>query len=132
MDNRVTLTGDVVRIVGTTTVGNNVPVLNFFLRTWSVIDDGRTFFEYHPIQVWGQGLERAKNAIAVGRMLRVDGSLAHQSWEDRHGQVRRKTIIRATGVKPVKMEIPPVTDAEKRKFNDPADQKQLKLEPAGN
>ncbi len=132
MDNRVTLTGDVVRIVGTTTVGNNVPVLNFFLRTWSVLEDGRIFFEFHACQAWGQGLERAKGTIEVGRMLRVDGSLAHQTWEDRSGQVRRKTIVRATGIKPVKMEIPPLTEAQKSKFNDPAENKQLTLKPAGN
>lgn len=118
MENRVLLIGDIVRLGDLKTIASGAKVYDFTVRTWSTDTNGRQYFEYHPVTVWGDAVDKARPALQLNRVVRIDGVLSHQRWEDNFGQKRSKTIVRALLVKPLSLVVPPLPESEKAKFSE--------------
>ncbi len=81
---------------------NGTPVANLSLATseqWT--DDSgeqqeRT--EWHKVVAWGRRAEVCGEYLTKGRQIYVEGSLQTNSWEDRDGNKRYTTEIRARNI----------------------------------
>jgi single-strand DNA-binding protein len=51
--------------------------------------------EWHRIVVWGKQAEIANEYVKKGKQLYVEGTLQTRQWDDRNGQKRTTTEIRA-------------------------------------
>ena len=77
-------------------------VANFTLATNEVWNDKagvrqeRT--EWHRIVVWGKQAEIAREYLAKGKQVYVEGSLQTRQWDDRDGNKRTTTEIKASRV----------------------------------
>lgn len=110
--------GDVVELGETKKLESGIRVFDFILRTWGRGPQGRVLFEYHPITIWGDALDKFKEVITLGKTVRVDGTLTHRTWEDKFQKKHRRTSVRGLVIKEISLEIPPVTDDEKAKFSE--------------
>ncbi len=54
--------------------------------------------EWHRIVTWGKTAENCAQYLAKGRQVYVEGSLQTRDWEDREGNKRHTTEIRAQRV----------------------------------
>ena len=54
--------------------------------------------EWHRVVVWGRQAEHCKEYLRKGRQVYVEGSLETHSWEDRDGNKRYTTEVRARQV----------------------------------
>lgn len=107
MENRVLLIGDIADVDSIKTHPSGAKSLDFTVRTWSRLPDGKILFEFHPVTVWGDAIDRAEPTLRVGNVVRLDGALHHTVWEDKFGNKRRKTSVRGLLVKPAVLEVPP-------------------------
>lgn len=54
--------------------------------------------EWHTIIIWGKRAEALNNILAKGRSICVEGSIEYRQWEDREGNKRNSTQIRARNI----------------------------------
>lgn len=51
--------------------------------------------EWHRVVLWGKQAEVAKEYLAKGRQVYIEGKLQTRSWDDREGNKRYTTEVRA-------------------------------------
>jgi len=49
--------------------------------------------EWHDVECWNKLAERAEKALRKGMMVYVEGKLKNDTWQDKEGNNRRKTIV---------------------------------------
>jgi single-strand DNA-binding protein len=97
--NKVILIGNLGRDPEMRYTPGNVAVCNFTLATNDKWKDKagqlqeRT--EWHKIVVWGRQAEIAKEYLAKGRSVYIEGSLQTREWNDKEGNKRTTTEVRA-------------------------------------
>ena len=100
--NKVILVGHLGRDPEMRYTPSGAPVANFTLATNDVWTDKagqkqeRT--EWHRIVVWGKTAEIAGQYLSKGKQVYVEGSLQTREWNDRDGNKRQTTEIRAQRV----------------------------------
>ncbi|MFQ5876083.1 MAG: single-stranded DNA-binding protein [Acidobacteriota bacterium] len=100
--NKVILIGNLGRDPEVRYTQNGTAVANFTLATNEVWTDRsgerqeRT--EWHRIVVWGKQAEIVKEHLSKGKQVYVEGSLQTRQWDDREGNKRTTTEIRANRV----------------------------------
>ncbi|MFQ5720587.1 MAG: single-stranded DNA-binding protein [Acidobacteriota bacterium] len=100
--NKVILVGNVGRDPELKYTQSQTPVCNLSVATNEVWNDKsgekqqRT--EWHRVVVWGRQGENVSKYLRKGSQVYVEGSLATRSWEDRDGQKRYTTEIKAQTV----------------------------------
>jgi single-strand DNA-binding protein len=98
--NKVILVGNLGRDPEVRYTQGGSPVANFTLATNDVWTDKagarqeRT--EWHRIVVWGKTAEIARDHLAKGKQVYIEGALQTRQWEDRDGNKRSTTEIKAT------------------------------------
>ena len=97
--NKVILIGNLGRDPETRFTPGGAQVCNFTLATneqWKDKSGQRQErTEWHRIVVWGKQAEICKEYLAKGRQVYVEGSLQTREWNDRDGNKRTTTEIRA-------------------------------------
>jgi single-strand DNA-binding protein len=100
--NKVILIGNLGRDPEIRFTASGAPVCNFSLATNEQWKDKngqkqeRT--EWHRIVVWGKQAEICKEYLAKGRQVYVEGNLQTREWNDREGNKRTTTEIRAARI----------------------------------
>ena len=101
--NKVILVGNLGRDAELRYTPGGAAVANFSLATtdtWTDKNSGqrqeRT--EWHRVDVWGKKAEALQQYLLKGRRIYVEGSLRTRQWEDRDGNKRYSTDIRADRV----------------------------------
>lgn len=100
--NKVILIGNLGRDPEVRYTQNGTAVANFTLATNEVWNDKagerqeRT--EWHRIVVWGKQAEIAREHLAKGKQVYVEGSIQTRQWDDREGNKRTTTEIKALRV----------------------------------
>ncbi|MFQ5767029.1 MAG: single-stranded DNA-binding protein [Acidobacteriota bacterium] len=101
--NKVILIGNLGRDPELRYTQNQTPVCNFTLATNEVWVDKsgqkqeRT--EWHKVVVWGRQGEQVSKYLKKGSQVFVEGSLNTRSWEDKDGQKRYVTEVKAQNVR---------------------------------
>lgn len=54
--------------------------------------------EWHTVKVWGKRADALSQILAKGRSICVEGRIQYSSWEDRDGNKRTSTEIKATDI----------------------------------
>ena len=98
--NKVILVGNLGRDAELRYTPGGAPVANFSIatsETWTDKNTGqrqeRT--EWHRVDLWGKGAEALQQHLTKGRKIYVEGSLRTRQWEDRDGNKRYSTDVRA-------------------------------------
>ncbi|HKB07285.1 MAG TPA: single-stranded DNA-binding protein [Candidatus Polarisedimenticolia bacterium] len=97
--NRVILIGRLGRDPEVRYTQNGTAVANFTLATNEVWTDKggerqeRT--EWHRIVIWGKQAEIAREHLSKGKQVYVEGSIQTRQWDDREGNKRQTTEIKA-------------------------------------
>lgn len=100
--NKVILIGNLGRDPEVRFTQNSIPVANFTLATNDIWTDKagerqeRT--EWHRIVVWGKQAEIVREHLSKGKQVYVEGSLQTRQWDDREGNKRSTTEVRASRV----------------------------------
>ena len=100
--NRVMLIGNLGRDPEVRYTQNGSAVANFTLATNEVWTDKggerqeRT--EWHRIVVWGKQAEIVREHLTKGKQVYVEGSIQTRQWDDREGNKRQTTEIKALRV----------------------------------
>jgi len=100
--NRVILIGNLGRDPEVRFTQNGTAVANFTLATNEVWTDKggerqeRT--EWHRIVVWGKQAEIVREHLTKGKQVYVEGSIQTRQWDDREGNKRQTTEIKALRV----------------------------------
>ena len=100
--NRVILIGNLGRDPEIRYTQAGEPIANFSLATNEVWTDKagqkqeRT--EWHRVVVWGKQAQVISEHLAKGKQIYVEGSLQTRSWDDRDGNKRYTTEVRAVRV----------------------------------
>lgn len=77
---------------------NGTAVCNFSLATSEkrkVGEELQDHTEWHKIVVWGKQAEVVANNIGKGSQVHVEGSLETQKWQDKEGNNRYTTQVKA-------------------------------------
>ena len=97
--NKVILVGNLGRDPEVRYIKDGTPVANLRLATSETWNDQngqrqeRT--EWHRIVAWGKLAEIAKEYMSKGRQIYVEGKLQTRSWDDREGNKRYTTEVKA-------------------------------------
>ena len=97
--NKVILIGNLGRDPEVRYTQNGIAVANFTLATNEVWNDKsgerqeRT--EWHRIVVWGKQAEIAREHLSKGKQVYIEGSIQTRQWDDREGNKRTTTEIKA-------------------------------------
>jgi single-strand DNA-binding protein len=100
--NKVILIGNLGRDPEVRYTQGGSPVANFTLATNEVWTDKggqrqeRT--EWHRIVVWGKQAEIVREHLHKGRQVYVEGSLQTREWNDKEGNKRQTTEVKALRV----------------------------------
>lgn len=100
--NKVILIGNLGRDPEVRYTQNGTAVANFTLATNEVWNDKsgerqeRT--EWHRIVVWGKQAEIAREHLSKGKQVYIEGSIQTRQWDDREGNKRTTTEIKAQRV----------------------------------
>jgi len=100
--NRVILIGNLGRDPEVRYTQGGTAVANFTLATNEVWTDKggerqeRT--EWHRIVVWGKQAEIVREHLSKGKQVYVEGSIQTRQWDDREGNKRQTTEIKAMRV----------------------------------
>ena len=100
--NKVILVGNLGRDPEVRYTQSGTAVANFTLATNEVWNDKagvkqeRT--EWHRIVVWGKQAEVAREYLSKGRQVYIEGSLQTRQWDDKEGNKRSTTEIKANRV----------------------------------
>ncbi|HXI03591.1 MAG TPA: single-stranded DNA-binding protein [Candidatus Saccharimonadales bacterium] len=97
--NKVILVGNVGRDPELRYTPSGTAVATFSLATneaWtSKSGERQERTEWHRIVVWGKQAQVAGEWVKKGKQLYVEGSLQTRQWEDRNGQKRTTTEVKA-------------------------------------
>jgi single-strand DNA-binding protein len=100
--NKVILIGNLGRDPEVRYTQNGAAVANFTLATneaWTDKNGERQErTEWHRIVVWGKQAEIVREHLSKGKQVYVEGSLQTRQWDDREGNKRTTTEVRATRV----------------------------------
>lgn len=114
--NRVTLIGNLGKDPELRYTKSGHPVANFSVATtdkWQGKDgntEERT--EWHQIVVWGKSAENCQKFLNKGSSVYLEGSLQTRKWEDREGNERYTTEVRAERVQFLSAKKSAARDAE--------------------
>jgi single-strand DNA-binding protein len=97
--NKVILVGNAGRDAEVRFTPSGSAVASFSLATneaWtSKTGEKQERTEWHRIVIWGKQAQLAGEWVKKGRQLYVEGSLQTRQWEDRNGQKRSTTEVKA-------------------------------------
>ena len=97
--NKVILVGHVGRDPEVRFTQGGTAVASFSIATneaWtSKTGEKQERTEWHKIVIWGKQAQLAGEWIKKGRQLYIEGSLQTRQWEDRNGQKRSTTEVKA-------------------------------------
>ena len=101
--NRTFIVGNLGRDAELRYTGGGTPVANFSIATsesWTDKQSGerREQTEWHRICLWGPSAEKLQEYLVKGKQVCVEGRLQTRQWEDRDGNKRYTTEIRADRV----------------------------------
>jgi single-strand DNA-binding protein len=96
--NKVFIIGNLTRDVDLRTTPSGMSVASVGIATNRVWNDKsgsrREEVEFHNVVLWGKQAELAKQYLAKGRMVMIEGRLQTRSWDDKQtGQKRFRTEI---------------------------------------
>jgi len=100
--NKVILVGNLGRDPEVRYTQSGTAVANFTLATNEVWNDKagakqeRT--EWHRIVVWGKQAEIAREYLSKGKQVYIEGSIQTRQWDDKEGNKRTTTEIKANRV----------------------------------
>lgn len=49
--------------------------------------------EWHDVECWNKLAERAEKILAKGMLIYVEGKLKNDTWQDKEGNNRRRTVV---------------------------------------
>jgi single-strand DNA-binding protein len=99
--NKVVLIGNLGRDPEIRYTQSGEPIANFSLATTETWTDKsgtkqeRT--EWHRVEVFGRPAQVARDYLAKGRQVYVEGSIRYDEWTDKDGNKRNTTKIRLSG-----------------------------------
>ena len=98
--NRVILVGNLGRDAELRYTPGGAAVANFSIATTETWTDKNTgqrqeHTEWHRVDLWGKRAEALQQYLTKGLKIYVEGSLRTRQWEDRDGNKRYSTDIRA-------------------------------------
>ncbi|MCY4638358.1 MAG: single-stranded DNA-binding protein [Acidobacteria bacterium] len=98
--NKVILVGNLGRDAELRYTPGGAAVANFSLattETWTDKNSGQRqeHTEWHRVDIWGKRAEALQQHLTKGLRIYVEGSLRTRQWEDRDGNKRSSTDIRA-------------------------------------
>jgi single-strand DNA-binding protein len=97
--NKVILIGNLGRDPEVRYTQGGAAVANFTLATNDVWTDKsgarQEKTEWHRIVVWGKQAEIAREHLSKGKQVYIEGSLQTRQWDDREGNKRQTTEIKA-------------------------------------
>ena len=98
--NRVILVGNLGRDAELRYTPAGAAVANFSIATTETWTDKNTgqrqeHTEWHRVDLWGKRAEALQQYLTKGLKIYVEGSLRTRQWEDRDGNKRYSTDIRA-------------------------------------
>jgi single-strand DNA-binding protein len=97
--NKVILVGNLGRDPEVRYTQNGTAVANFTLATNEVWNDKsgarQEKTEWHRIVVWGKQAEIAREHLSKGKQVYIEGSIQTRQWDDREGNKRTTTEIKA-------------------------------------
>ena len=101
--NRVILVGNLGRDAELRYTPSGAAVLNFSMATTETWKDKTTSekkeqTEWHRVAYWGRPAEAIKDYLVKGKQIYVEGRLQTRQWEDKEGQKRSTTEIKADRV----------------------------------
>lgn len=100
--NKVILVGNVGRDPELRYTSGGAAVAQFSLATtenWtSKTGEKQERTEWHRVVVWGKMAEVVNQYVKKGRQVYVEGSLQTRQWDDRNGQKRTTTEVKALQV----------------------------------
>src|SRR6266545_851685 len=100
--NKVILIGNLGRDPEVRYTQNGTAVANFTLATNEVWTDKggerQEKTEWHRIVVWGKQAEIVREHLSKGKQVYVEGSIQTRQWDDREGNKRQTTEIKAMRV----------------------------------
>lgn len=101
--NKVILVGNLGRDAELRYTPGGAAVANFSIattETWTDKNSGQRqeHTEWHRVDVWGKQAETLQEYLLKGRQIYVEGSLRTRQWDDRDGNKRYSTDIRANRV----------------------------------
>ena len=100
--NKVILVGNLGRNPELRYTPSGMAVANLNLATNEVWTDKsgekKERTEWHRVVVWGKQAETLNNYLTKGRQIYVEGSLQTRSWDDKSGNKRYTTEVRANRV----------------------------------
>jgi single-strand DNA-binding protein len=100
--NKVILVGNLGRDPEVRFTSGGTPVANFTMATterWTdPSGEKKERTEWHRIVLWGKQAEVLREYLRKGRQVYVEGSLQTREWNDRDGNKRQTTEVRAQRV----------------------------------
>ncbi len=100
--NKVILVGNLGRDPELRYTPNGTPVANFTMATsdrWTdPSGEKKERTEWHRIVVWGKQAEVVSQYLKKGRQVYIEGAIQTREWQDREGNKRQTTEIRALRV----------------------------------
>ena len=98
--NKAILVGNLGRDAELRYTRGGTPVANFSIATsesWTDKQSGerRERTEWHRICLWGPSAEKLQEYLLKGKQIYVEGRLQTRQWEDRDGNKRYTTEVRA-------------------------------------
>lgn len=145
MINKVTLIGNLGRDPEVRRLESGAAVAKFSVATNENYKDKngewQTQTEWHDVVVWNAAAERAEKTLKKGSMVYVEGKLTHRSYEDKEGNKRKITEIRAIIFRLLERKensgtytqnnFPSEADAPPSKVAEPATSSTEQKQPAG-
>jgi single-strand DNA-binding protein len=100
--NKVILVGNLGRDPEVRFTSGGTPVANFTMATterWTdPSGEKKERTEWHRIVLWGKQAEVLREYLKKGRQVYIEGSLQTREWNDRDGNKRQTTEVRAQRV----------------------------------
>jgi single-strand DNA-binding protein len=99
--NRVILIGNLGRDPEIRYTQSGEPIANFSVATNEAWTDKsgqkqeRT--EWHRVEIFGKAAQVARDYLAKGRQVYIEGSIRYDEWTDKDGNKRNTTKIRVSG-----------------------------------
>lgn len=98
MINKAIIIGNLGRDPELHSTGSGKQVCNFSIATTEKWDGGERT-DWHRIVVWGRTGENCAKYLSKGSKVYVEGSIQYRDWEDKDGNKRTTTEIKAWTVK---------------------------------
>lgn len=100
--NKVILVGNVGKDVETRHLDGGNQVSNFSLATSETYipkgGEKQTITEWHNIVAWNKLSEICEKYVKKGQQIYIEGSISTRSWDDKDGNKRYTTEIKATSI----------------------------------